>query len=137
MKSRSAAAGALIAIASIVPLSGIAHAQDLDCRDFVYQEDAQAVFNSDPRDPHRLDEDQGPDDGIACEVLPRRGAAVAPRSVSPTPPVATPTPTRGVRGGLGGSSAAGSADWQTGVGLTFTVGAALAGGYVLLRRRHG
>lgn len=136
MKSRSAVAGVLIALASIVPLSGVAHAQDLDCRDFVYQEDAQAVFNSDPRDPYRLDEDQGPDDGIACEVLPRRNAAVAPRSVSPTPPSVTPTPTRGVRGGLGGSAASGHTDWRAGVGLTFTVGAALAGGYVL-KRRHG
>lgn len=56
------------------PLGGIAHAQiDLDCRDFAYQEDAQAEFDRDPDDPYRLDEDQGPDDGIACEVLPRRG----------------------------------------------------------------
>ncbi|KKD02340.1 hypothetical protein TN53_41085, partial [Streptomyces sp. WM6386] len=60
------------------PLDGLAHAQtDLDCSDFVYQEDAQAEFDRDLNDPYRLDEDQGPDDGIACEVLPRRSTTTA------------------------------------------------------------
>lgn len=134
MLQRSALVGALLAIASIVPMAGIAHAQDLDCRDFVYQEDAQAVFNSNPTDPHRLDEDQGQDDGIACEVLPRRPASVAPRPDSPVSPTATPT--RGVRGGLGGSAPSGPTGWQTGMGLTLTAGAALAAGCTLIRRRH-
>jgi hypothetical protein len=135
MLQRSALVGALLAIASIVPMAGIAQAQDLDCRDFVYQEDAQAVFNSNPNDPHRLDEDQGQDDGIACEVLPRRPASVAPRPDSPVSPTATPT--RGVRGGLGGSAPSGPTGWQTGMGLTLTAGAALAAGCTLIRRRHG
>src|SRR5690349_529314 len=43
--------------------------QDLDCADFAFQEDAQAVLIADPSDPHGLDPDH---DGIACEALPSR-----------------------------------------------------------------
>jgi hypothetical protein len=43
---------------------------DLDCDDFDTQEEAQAVLDADPSDPHRLDED---DDGLACEALPGGG----------------------------------------------------------------
>ncbi|MPY56402.1 excalibur calcium-binding protein, partial [Streptomyces spongiae] len=76
MPRRATIAGIATAIASIIPLGGIAQAQDLDCRNFTFQEDAQAVFGQDPSDPHRLDEDQGPDDGIACEALPRRATTL-------------------------------------------------------------
>src|SRR5215211_1295735 len=48
-----------------------AAAQDtLNCTDFTYQEDAQAVFDRDPSDPHNLDANN---DGVACENLPSRG----------------------------------------------------------------
>jgi len=47
---------------------------DLDCDDFATQEEAQATYNADPSDPHRLDADN---DGIACEALP---------SATPPPP---------------------------------------------------
>lgn len=40
---------------------------DLDCADFATQEEAQAVLDADPSDPHGLD---GEGDGIACESLP-------------------------------------------------------------------
>ncbi|MFZ4300346.1 excalibur calcium-binding protein [Streptomyces cinereoruber] len=91
MSSRSVVVGITLAVVSVAPLSGVAHAQDLNCRDFRFQEDAQAVFDLDRTDPHRLDEDQGPDDGIACEELPRRGTgAVPPPSSSPS---ATPSAT--------------------------------------------
>ncbi|MFK0246817.1 excalibur calcium-binding domain-containing protein [Amycolatopsis azurea] len=53
---------------------------DLDCGDFQYQEEAQAVLEKDRSDPHRLDDDK---DGVACETLPERG----------NPPVKTSTPT--------------------------------------------
>jgi hypothetical protein len=43
---------------------------DLDCVDFDHQEEAQAVLDADPSDPHLLD---GDGDGIACEWLPSRG----------------------------------------------------------------
>ncbi|MFH8658705.1 excalibur calcium-binding protein [Streptomyces afghaniensis] len=147
MHRRTGAIGMLFASAAIVPLADPAHAQDLDCRDFSFQEDAQAVFDADPSDPNRLDEDQGPDDGIACEALARHGvispttsppASPSP-SVSPSAPVtATPTlaPTRGVRGGLGGAVASGPSDWDVAIGLTFAAGAAVAAGYAVKRRRR-
>ncbi|MGW6465900.1 excalibur calcium-binding protein [Streptomyces rubiginosohelvolus] len=149
MKSRSVVAGIALAIVSIAPLSGVAHAQDLDCVDFRFQEDAQAEFDRDPSDPNRLDEDRGPDDGIACEVLPRRSgvgtvspvspSATAVPSVSPSAtasqdavPVIPAVPSRGTRAGIGGAS--GPSGLSVGVGLTLGIGAALAGGYLAVRR---
>ncbi|MDQ0604448.1 hypothetical protein QF037_008793 [Streptomyces canus] len=109
------------------PLNGLAHAQaDLNCSDFVYQEDAQAEFDRNLSDPYRLDEDQGPDDGIACEVLPRRSTAAAV--------AVTALPTRGVQGGVGGGT--GPADFEVVLGVGLVVGAvALAGAYTVRRRR--
>lgn len=142
---RTAVAGIALAFASVVPLAGAAHAQDLDCRDFRFQEDAQAEFNRDPSDPHRLDEDQGQDDQIACEWLPRRGGAVVPPTApvitpsAPSAPVVTPSPrptvmpSRGAQGGVGGSF--GPADWETGLGLGLVVASTVAVGYALHRRR--
>ncbi|GGY77805.1 excalibur calcium-binding protein (plasmid) [Streptomyces anulatus] len=149
MNSRSVVAGIALAILSLAPLSGIAHAQDLDCSDFRFQEDAQAEFNRDPGDPNRLDEDRGSDDGIACEVLPRRSSASAVPPVSPSataePPVSPSAPTlqraapvvptvpsRGTRAGIGGTSA--PSDLSMGIGLTLAAGAAVAGGYLTARR---
>ena len=176
MRRRTGAMGTLIALAAIVPLADPAHAQDLDCSDFTYQEDAQAFFDTDRSDPHRLDEEPGPDDGVACEALPRRGltsstfrpapSASAPTR-SPSPTTASPTrtaapttapttrsapatptrtpaapttpasvaPTRGVQGGLGGSSEAGPSGWDLGIGATFVAGAVLATGHLVRRRR--
>ncbi|WP_030835767.1 hypothetical protein [Streptomyces sp. NRRL S-475] len=160
MRRRTGAIGTLFAIAAIVPLADPAHArQDLDCRDFAFQEDAQAVFDADPSDPNRLDEDQGPDDGIACEALARRGiinpttspstsaspstspstspsvSLSASPSVSPSASVTT-TPSQGVRGGLGGAVASGPSDWDVAIGLAFAAGAAVAAGWVVKRRRR-
>ncbi|MFD7770553.1 excalibur calcium-binding protein [Streptomyces sp. NPDC059787] len=171
MRRRTGAMGTLIALAAIVPLADTAHAQDLDCSDFTYQEDAQVFFDTDRSDPHRLDEDPGPDDGVACEALPRRGltsstfrpapATSAPtRSPSPAPTTAAPTrtlvapttaaptrtpvapttpasvaPTRGVQGGLGGSSGSGPSGWDMGIGATFVTGAVAATGYLVKRHR--
>jgi hypothetical protein len=39
-----------------------------DCDDFRSQAEAQAALREDPSDPDVLDEDEGPDDGIACET---------------------------------------------------------------------
>ncbi|WP_327714859.1 hypothetical protein OG381_04920 [Streptomyces sp. NBC_00490] len=109
------------------PLTGLAHARaDLDCVDFAYQEDAQAEFDRNPSDPYRLDEDQGPDDGIACEILPHRSTAAAA--------TVTALPTRGVQGGVGGGT--GPADFEVVLGVGLVAGAvALAGAYTVRRRR--
>ncbi|MDX3486834.1 excalibur calcium-binding protein [Streptomyces sp. ID05-18] len=149
MNRRSVVAGIALAIGSVAPLSGVAHAQDLDCSDFRFQEDAQAEFNRAPSDPNRLDEDRGADDGIACEVLPRRSSAGAVPPVSPSSaavppvspsaptlqqaaPVAPTVPSRGTRAGIGGAS--GPSDLTMGIGLTLAAGAAVAGGYLTARR---
>ncbi|MFF6950908.1 excalibur calcium-binding protein [Streptomyces iakyrus] len=162
MRRRTGAIGTLFAIAAIVPLADPAHArQDLDCSDFAFQEDAQAAFEAEPGDPHRLDEDPGPDDGIACEALPRVGSGVIspvrpPASASPSPSAspsvspsgsanpsgpgttapATTAPSRGVRGGAGGAVSWGPSDWETGIGLAFAAGAVLAAGCLVRRRRR-
>jgi hypothetical protein len=52
-----------------------------DCANFTYQDEAQAYLEKWPTDPSQLD---GDNDGIACEILPRRGTAV------PSPPNVTP-----------------------------------------------
>ncbi|MFF6999855.1 excalibur calcium-binding protein [Streptomyces sp. NPDC008313] len=166
MHRRTVVGGIAAAIVSIAPLSGLAHAQDLDCGDFTYQEDAQAVFNGDPRDPNRLDEDQGPDDGIACEALPRRSVTSSTSRPRPTPtsgttrtpatPAATPTstrsaspavppttatttaaPTRGVQGGAGGAVTSGPTGWDVAIGVVLAATATAGGvGYLVRRRRR-
>ena len=39
-----------------------------DCGDFRSQAETQAELRRDPSDPNVLDEDDGPDDGVACET---------------------------------------------------------------------
>ncbi|MFF7544357.1 hypothetical protein ACFZCU_12160 [Streptomyces canus] len=133
MGIRIALTGAAVAVlATAGPLTGVAHAEgDRDCADFRFQEDAQAVFDLDPTDPNRLDEDRGRDDGIACEVLPRRDSAAV--SVA-TPLPTTALPTLGVQGGSGGS--VGPAGFERAIGVALALGGAgLAGAYVVRRRR--
>jgi hypothetical protein len=67
-----------------------------DCENFTYQEQAQRVYDRDTSDPYGLDEDPGPDDGIACETLPSRpggggggGTVPPPEPTSPPPPEPT------------------------------------------------
>jgi hypothetical protein len=74
-------------------------AGDLDCADFDYQEDAQAVYDQDTSDPNGLDGPAGErytgEQGEACEDLPTRVGAQpsAQKSQSPRPrPAAVPTP---------------------------------------------
>jgi hypothetical protein len=70
----------------LAPVTPAQEGKDLDCADFQFQEDAQAVYDQDPSDPNGLD---GDGDGIACEDLPRRGTS-APAESAPEPSVATP-----------------------------------------------
>jgi hypothetical protein len=163
MGIRTMLAATTMVLVTTGPMTGAVHAQpDLDCRDFAFQEDAQAELNRDPSDPHDLDEDQGPDDGIACEVLPRRSAPGPTVSVAPTPTVSpvTPTPTvspvtptataspvtptataspvtptRGTDAGVGGST--GPAGVEQAVGACMAVGSlGLVAAYAVRRRRR-
>lgn len=128
MRIRTTFAAAVAVALAAGPLASLAHAQpDLDCRDFTFQEDAQAQLNQDPSDPHRLDEDQGPDDGIACEVLPHRS------STSMT--TATPLPTRGVQGGIGGSTS--PADFERALGAGLACASLVAAAAYAARRHRG
>ena len=74
---------------------------DLNCDDFDYQEDAQAVYEQDTSDPNGLDGPIGEgymgEQGEACENLPSRIAtqSPAPARENPNPrprPAAVPTP---------------------------------------------
>ncbi len=58
-----------MALLALFAIPAIAQ-QDLDCRDFDTQEEAQEVFDQDTSDPNRLDADN---DGFACEDLPSAG----------------------------------------------------------------
>jgi excalibur calcium-binding domain-containing protein len=60
-------------------------AADLDCKNFQYQEEAQAVLDATPGDPNNLDSDH---DGIACESLPHR-----PQQNTSTPTAEQPSTT--------------------------------------------
>jgi hypothetical protein len=42
----------------------------LDCDDYDSQAEAQAALREDPSYPNVFDEDEGPDEGIACETTP-------------------------------------------------------------------
>ena len=73
----------------------------LDCNNYNSQAEAQAALREDPSDPNVLDEDPGPDDGIACETTPYddpardeipvaaavgNGASSPPSTIITTPP---------------------------------------------------
>lgn len=69
------------AVLFLTGLSVTATAQNLNCSDFQFQEDAQAVYDQDTNDPNGLDGPIGPNNdttgtpGLACEGLPSRGTS--------------------------------------------------------------
>jgi hypothetical protein len=75
----------------------------LDCDDYASQAEAQAALREDPSDPNVLDEDPGPDDGVACETTqyadPARDEVPVPEAVGdgtsspPSTTITTPPPT--------------------------------------------
>ena len=70
------AVAALLAWAAFMATSAGAQEDLYNCEeDFTYQEDAQAVYDQDPSDPHGFDgpPGEGFDGEQACEELPRRG----------------------------------------------------------------
>lgn len=67
------------------PVGGLPQTgRDLDCGDFATWEEAQAVLDADPADPHRLDRNG---DGVACESL-RSPAPPPPPEPAAAPPTA-------------------------------------------------
>jgi hypothetical protein len=125
---------ALSAVAGVgaITLSPLAAAaQDLDCRNFATQAEAQAVLDQDPSDPNGLDRDN---DGIACESLP--GSSSSSGSAGQG---TSALPAGGVDAGAGGmASPAGdnrvAAMWvaTAGAGAAFVV----VGGAMAWRRRQ-
>jgi hypothetical protein len=73
-----------------------------DCDDFRSQAEVQAALRENPTDPDLLDEDEGPDDGIACgttayddpatDLTPVAAAVGDGGSASPTPTTSSPAP---------------------------------------------
>ncbi|NUP38997.1 MAG: excalibur calcium-binding domain-containing protein [Streptomyces sp.] len=137
--TRVLSAAALALLVTTGPTAVVAHAQtDEDCRDFAFQEEAQAVLNANRSDPFRLDADH---DGIACEDLPHRpspsvsSTAVTPATPTPAPASSTPVPRRGVNAGVGGGTGPTGFEVAGGAGLT-VLALSLIGGHVVLRRRR-
>ncbi|MDD7968677.1 excalibur calcium-binding domain-containing protein [Actinomycetospora lemnae] len=104
---RRATAVAVLAVGAMAPLSGSAFAADRDCSDFDTQQEAQAVYDQDTSDPHRLDDDG---DGQACESLPRgSGAENGDEEDAESSGQVSHVPQGGADTG-GGSAAAGAGD---------------------------
>jgi hypothetical protein len=139
-----------IVCGALFAASPMAIAQDKDCGDFAYQEEAQAVFDAVPGDPNRLDADN---DGIACEELPSRPVgqpsptpSTTPANPAPSTSKAKPTtkkpsgsqvkvkPVGGVATGDG--SSADDSGAYIALGGVVLVGAA-AGTVLVARRRAG
>jgi hypothetical protein len=70
---------ALVVALFAVPAVG---QERVGCRNFTYQEEAQAVYEQDPRANRRLDRDR---DGVACEHLPSQTGARQPTLDDLTP----------------------------------------------------
>jgi outer membrane biosynthesis protein TonB len=89
---------ALWAVWWLVNTSAEVSAQDLrNCEDFDSQAEAQANLRENPSDPNRLDEDDGEDDGLACETYPydnpeRDETPVNPAGGESTAPTPSPSP---------------------------------------------
>ena len=82
----------------LVNTSAVVSAQDLrTCEDFDSQAEAQANLRENPSDPNKLDEDEGEDDGLACETYPydnpeRDEIPVSPAGGESTAPTLSPSP---------------------------------------------
>lgn len=87
----AAVSAAAISGGLVAGMAGTALAyDDLDCADFSYQEDAQAVLVAGLGEPHRLDDGV---DGVACESLPNRqseSSVAGPEATAATIPETTP-----------------------------------------------
>lgn len=147
----TAAAVAGLALLGPVPFASaqlaVPVAGDLDCTDFKYQEEAQAVLDATPGDPNNLDEDH---DGKACESLPPRPRqSTTPTSekpattTQPAPKSSTKKPATGgqVKVKPVGGVATGGGEPDTDVPAVLVLSgtllaAAVSGGMVVYLRRR-
>jgi len=83
--------------------------EDIDCIDFQFQEEAQAVLDDDASDPYNLDPSA---DGYACSELPSRSGNVR----------VTTVPTTGVGDALSHATLT-TATWMLGLAALVTIGA--------------
>jgi hypothetical protein len=97
---------AVIGLRAVWGAMPVAGAQDdeelLFCEDFDSQAEAQQHLRDDPSDPDELDEEEGQDDGIACETFsydnpdkdltPVTAAIDQPETTSGAQPGTTPSP---------------------------------------------
>jgi hypothetical protein len=115
------AAAAPVAL-PLVPAPPAQTPDTLNCDNFTTQEQAQAAYDREANDPHRLDEDG---DGIACENLPRSptaGNATAttrPAATATTRPAATTTTARARTPNMATTGRSTVAPGAVGTGLVF------------------
>ena len=130
MRLRTTAAAGVLFAAALSIGTGSASAADLDCNNFATQAEAQAVYNADPSDPNRLDQDN---DGIACETRPGGGTTTEDDTVFTASTQVSTQPAGAVAAGDGSSTEDSSA-------LTYVLGGlalAGAGGAAVAARRTG
>jgi hypothetical protein len=135
----TAAAVAGLAFLGPVSFAGAQTTGDLDCKNFRYQEEAQAVLDATPGDPNHLDANH---DGVACESLPHRPR----RTTSEKPATTTTKKHTGTTTGqvkvkpVGGVATGGGEPDEGAPGFLVLSGAVLAaaasGGMVLYLRRR-
>lgn len=132
MRLRTAAAAGALAIAAPLTLAGVSQAQeDMDCKDFGSQQEAQSTFDQESGDPHNLDADN---DGKACEEWTGSGQPSHGHEGDTGGEDGTEAPEGSVDAGGGG--AAGDPG-SVGPALAVAAGIGVAaGGTVLARRRH-
>jgi hypothetical protein len=117
---------------------------DVDCKNFQYQEEAQAVLDATPGDPNDLDRDKN---GIACESLPHRpkqsATTTAKKLTQTAPKTTTKKPATGSQvkvkpvGGVATGGGAPEAEVPGFLVLSGTLlAAAVSGGMVLYLRRR-
>jgi hypothetical protein len=147
-----------LCLVGVLVLAPVAFAQDLDCEDFATQEQAQRALERNQSDPHNLDDDDGADDGIACESLVSGGSSpTATPSATPSaspdvtvqegPPLTVATPTSdtatpiasGAAPAPAASAAGGTLPATGGDGFALMAAALLVGSgvmtYAILRRK--
>ena len=140
MRIRRTAVALVLAAGISAPLTGTAFAADLNCGDFAYREEAQAVYDANPSDPNNLDGNDK--DGRVCEGRPSNGgipvAAPAAEATAQAAVQAAAAPAAQVAARPAGAVAAGDGSSESSSTLPYVLGGlafAGAGGAALAARR--